>query len=328
MKYIDKIYGEVNITEPVISELINSPTLQRLKGLPQMGYASVYFPKASHTRFEHSLGVFILLKKFNASLNEQITGLIHDVSHTVFCHMGDYIFKSGSGKNHTFQDKIFKNFVKKTNIPEIFKKYQIDIDYILNEKNFPLKEKPLPDLCADRIDYFLRDGFAFGTLSKKEIKEFLKDLKINQNYWVFQNPDLAKKFAQKYLYLNKQYWSGLEAGIMYGTVANVIKYSLKKEYIRENDIFSTDKEILKKIEKFENKDEKLNLLLNRMQLKAKWRLNKRNYDVCVFCKSRVVDPLIEKTKGKIKRLSGVDKKWRYIVKKESQPKEYYIKFYD
>ena len=38
MEYTDRIYGKVNIEEPVILELINSPALQRLKGIDQSGY--------------------------------------------------------------------------------------------------------------------------------------------------------------------------------------------------------------------------------------------------------------------------------------------------
>jgi HD superfamily phosphohydrolase len=38
MIYKDRVYGEVEITEPVILELINSPSLQRLTGVDQAGY--------------------------------------------------------------------------------------------------------------------------------------------------------------------------------------------------------------------------------------------------------------------------------------------------
>jgi len=42
MRYKDPIYGEVEITEPVIVELINSPSLQRLKGIDQAGYRPIW----------------------------------------------------------------------------------------------------------------------------------------------------------------------------------------------------------------------------------------------------------------------------------------------
>ena len=66
MTYKDRIYGEVEILESVILDLINSKSLQRLKGIDQAGYFKPYFPNSGYNRFEHSLGVFIILKKYGA----------------------------------------------------------------------------------------------------------------------------------------------------------------------------------------------------------------------------------------------------------------------
>lgn len=148
MIYQDVIYGKIKIKEPVILDLIKSPTLQRLKGISQGGHAPIFFKilslpysKPKVYRFEHCLGVFSLLKIFNAPIEEQIAGLIHDVSHGVFSHSIDYTLKEGSEKNHSFQDEIFEKFVKNSEIPEILKKYEFNIEYILNEKNFSAVRK-------------------------------------------------------------------------------------------------------------------------------------------------------------------------------------------
>lgn len=42
MKYVDLVYGEVEIDEPVILELIESNSLQRLKGVDQFGYRPLW----------------------------------------------------------------------------------------------------------------------------------------------------------------------------------------------------------------------------------------------------------------------------------------------
>ena len=62
MLYSDRVYGKVEISEPVILELISCPAMQRLKKIDQAGYFHPYFPGTQHTRYEHSLGVYILLK--------------------------------------------------------------------------------------------------------------------------------------------------------------------------------------------------------------------------------------------------------------------------
>ena len=53
--------------------------------------------------------------------------------------------------------------MRTSEIPNILERYGFNLDYILDDKNFPLKERSLPDLCADRIDYaFNADGGAVG----------------------------------------------------------------------------------------------------------------------------------------------------------------------
>lgn len=64
MLYEDMIYGTTEITEPVVLELINCPSLQRLKGIDQAGYFHPYFKAIPRSRFNHSLGVYLLLKKY------------------------------------------------------------------------------------------------------------------------------------------------------------------------------------------------------------------------------------------------------------------------
>src|SRR3989344_8653454 len=167
MKYTDQVYGKTEITDPVILELISCPALQRLKDIDQAGYLPIWkisdhhINEYDHSRFAHSVGVYLLLRNYGAPLEEQIAGLIHDVSHSAFSHCIDYVLDTGSEKEHNHQDNVFDEFVRKSEIPKILKKYNFGLEYILDDKNFPLKEKDLPDLCADRIDYSLRTAVIF-----------------------------------------------------------------------------------------------------------------------------------------------------------------------
>jgi len=331
MRYHDKVYGYFNITEPVILELINSPALKRLKDVNQGGYGPlltkpcVRANELGHNRFAHSLGVYLLLYKYNAPIKEQIAGLIHDVSHSAFSHCIDYISDTGNGKEQNHQDNLHDSFVKKTDIPKISKKYGFSLGYILNDKNFPLKEKRLPDLCADRIDYALREGIFFKEISAVEASGLLNNLTVKNNKWIFKNVAAAKKFAQLFYKLNEIYFAGINSAIMFLAVGDYLKYALQKKYIAPADLYTTDKEVIAKIKKHLNQDKKLNLLWQRMNGKIKAKQSRRNYDATVFCKSRVVDPLFM-DKEKIKRLSKAEPNWNKIVKRETKPKKYYLKF--
>ena len=331
MKYIDRIYGEFEIKEPVILDLINSPSLQRLKWIDQIGYRplwvkpNVEVKNYEETRFAHSLGVYLLLRKYGAPIEEKIAGLIHDVSHSAFSHCIDYVLDSGSEKEHNYQDNIFENFVKKTEIPKIIKKYGFNLEYILNDKNFPLKERDLPDLCADRIDYSLRTAILFNELNERNKEYFLENLEVESNNWIFRNFESAKKYAELFFKLNKIYYSSLSSAIMFRTVGDCLKHSLRKEYISEKDLYTTDEAVLEKIKKFLKKDKELRLFWERMNNKIKTVNNPKDYDAEVFCKSRIVDPLF-RDGDILRRVLDEDLNWKKIVKRESKPKQYFLKF--
>jgi hypothetical protein len=323
MEYQDRIYGKIEITEPVILDLINCPTMQRLKGIDQAGYFAVYYPNTAHSRFEHSVGVYLLLNKYKASLEEQIAGLIHDVSHSAFSHCIDYVVDAGSQKEHNYQDNIFEDFVKKSEMPEIIKKHNLDLDYILDDKNFPLKEKNIPDLCADRIDYSLRAALVFNEIDNVEY--LLDNLTAENNQWVFKNFESARKFTEVFKKLNSYYYAGLLSAAMFKTVGDCLKYSLEKGYFSEADLYGTDREVLEKIEINSAKDEKLKLLFDRMNNKIGFRNDPEDYESDIFCKSRIVDPLCHHNGG-VKRVSQIDSQWKKILKEELKPKEYFIKY--
>lgn len=325
MNYTDRIYGEVEIMEPVVLELIESPTLQRLKEIDQAGYFEPYNPGTAHSRFEHSLGVFCLLKKYGASLEEQIAGLIHDVSHSAFSHCVDYVLDVGSEKEQNHQDNTFRKFVEKSEIPAILEKYNLDPDYILNDKNFPLEEKELPDLCADRIDYSLRAAVIFREINIDNLNYFLNSLVTKNKQWLFKDFESAKKYAELFFKLNKKYYSDIYSAVMFRTVGDYLRYALQKKYISESDLYTTDKIVLSKVGNYLEKDKKLNFLFDRMNNKIKFKNDPENYDAQVFCKSRAVDPLCDHN-GEVKRVSEVDASWKEILKNELKPKEYFIKF--
>lgn len=325
MIYQDRIYGQFEIEEPVILELINTYSLQRLKKVEQAGYFEPFIYSGDNlTRFEHSLGVYFLLKKYNAPLEEQIAGLIHDVSHSAFSHCIDYILIEGSGKHQNHQDNVFEKFVKNSELPKILKKYNLDINYILDDENFFLKEKGLPDLCADRIDYSLRTALVYKFADRKKIDYFLNNLTVKDNEWLFKDFASAKKYADLFLKMNRENYSGLASAAMFAAVGNCLRYAMEKGYVLKDDLYTVDEIVLSKIKNNLN-DEKLNLLWQRMNNKIGFINNPQNYDTHIFCKSRIVDPFYFDN-GKIKRVSDIDKDWQKIIKKESIPKEYFIKF--
>lgn len=95
----DRVYGEIAVSDAA-SRLLSNKWLVRLDHIRQLGACSFVYPSATHTRREHSIGVYHLagimashVRALVPSITEEdvelvrIAGLIHDVGHGPFSHM-------------------------------------------------------------------------------------------------------------------------------------------------------------------------------------------------------------------------------------------------
>lgn len=289
----DKIYGKFIVNSPLLIELINSQPFQRLKKISQYGVPDPYYHLKNYSRFEHSIGVFLLLKMLNANEEEQIAGLLHDISHTAFSHVVDWVI--GDGKSEEFQNEKHENYLLKSEVADILKKYSYDPKKIANHQNYKLLEQELPNLCVDRIDYSIREFPA------KIVKYCIKNMINYHGLIVFKNKESALLFAKNFLKRQMNHWGGFEAASRYRLFANILKNALNEKIIEFNDFWKDDNYILNKINNAKNK--KINTALN--LLKQKSLLNLPKSREVVYKKFRFVDPKFLNN-GKVQKLSKID----------------------
>lgn len=304
---ISTFYGVLEVNEPVLLELIESTPMQRLKGVHQYGIAYYNSFNEEYNRYDHSLGVFAILRMKGCSLHEQIAGLLHDVSHTVFSHVGDFIF-NGASHQDSYQDTVHEVFFKKYGLEEILKKHGISIKEILPKNpQFTALEQELPNLCADRIDYNLQGAFHRGTLTKKEIMEIIEDLQFKENKWVGTKPHLMKKVVQFSVCMSRDCWGSAENYLQSKLLAEAISKSLHLGHLCMEDIhFGRDDVVWKKLN--ESPDPMIqNKLLQIKNVKSHFSLvDEETKDLHVCMKFRGVDPWME-VNGKRERITEIDK---------------------
>ena len=331
MKIIDKLYGEFEINEPVLIDLLNSNALNRLNGISMAGFYPAYPQLSSDeiNRYYHSIGVFLLLRKYNASLEEQIAGLIHDVSHTAFSHTVDYIRENlEEQKNQDGQDNIHENFVKNSDINTILKKYNIDIDYILNDSHFTLKENNIPNICADRIDYSLRQGFVvYNIIDEKEKDRILNSLTNNNGTFVFKDFDTAKFFADFFWKMDDNEWAGMKSAVMFAISGKLFQRAIEKKYILFEDFYNyKDKDIIKIIKDHLAEDQELKKYFDYLNLPIEnYKNEKEDCIRQVFCKVRKIDPQFISKDNSLLRVSDIDKDFKDKLRKKNKFNEYFIK---
>lgn len=250
MKIIDNLYGEHKITEPVLLELLETDAMQRLKGVAQYGWEHKNYPYPGFSRYEHSVGVMILLARHKTSLKEKVAGLLHDVSHTVFSHITDYAF--GHEKDEDLHDNIRKKYFLKTDAKKILTKYGYDYKEISDIKNFRLLKRDIPHLCADNIDYALREFKLWA--NPKAVDEILADIVVIDENYIFKKINLAQEFANTFLRLQTEHWGSFNATSRFCRMAKILQITLQDKILTLDDLFTEDQAVIDKIYQSQRQD--------------------------------------------------------------------------
>ena len=168
----DPVLGFITIPNELIYELVQHPLFQRLTRIKQLGLASVVYPGAQHTRFQHSLGAMHLvgeavkqlrLKGHVITAAEEngvlVAMLLHDIGHGPFSHVLEHTIVNGVS-----HEELSLKMMEMIN-DEMGGRLTLAINIFMDryEKRF-LHELISSQLDMDRMDYLCRDCFFTGVM--------------------------------------------------------------------------------------------------------------------------------------------------------------------
>ncbi|MCL6442221.1 MAG: HD domain-containing protein [Alicyclobacillus sp.] len=289
MKIIDTVYGEFEI-EGVLARLIHSGPVQRLKGIHQGGASYLVNDHWNVTRFEHSVGAMLLVRKLGGSLQEQVAALLHDVSHTAFSHVVDYVLER---ENEDYHESIFEQVVNMSEIPEILEQHGMDWrSVLLNQHQWTILEQPAPNLCADRIDYTLRDLLRCGTLENAEVDQFVGSLIVVDGNVCVKGLPAAEWFVDAYYKEVIGYFMDPLNVYANEILSRTLRAALEAKIISLEDFLGTDDVLIGKL--FTSGNRLVNELLARLtkHVRVVETSDHDIYDVRQYKKVRLIDPLV------------------------------------
>jgi hypothetical protein len=234
----DPIYGAARIDEPVLLDLLHTAALHRLGGVLQHGITGLIGVTRATTRLEHSLGVMLLVRRLGGPLEEQIAALLHDVSHTAFSHVIDYVF--GGHDSQSYHEDMKEEIVAASDLPAALARHGYDWRAFLHEEAFPLLEQPAPALCADRLDYFMRDSPDLGVATAAQIQAVLDALAVRAGRVVMTDLSVARWLAYTFIAADRASWANFREVGLYELTARAIKTGLQTGVISDADIWTTD----------------------------------------------------------------------------------------
>ncbi|MGL4849254.1 MAG: HD domain-containing protein [Clostridium sp.] len=305
----DKIYGRFQV-EKVIEEIIYTREIQRLKGIHQGGGSYLVNSKWDSSRYSHSVGVMLLIRLLGGSIEEQIAGLLHDISHTAFSHTVDVAL---GNKDEDYHEKIYEKIIEGSKIKEILERYNLNSEDILfNEEKWTILERKMPGLCADRVDYTLRDMYTYGFIEKEEVERFLPYLKVCNGEIVITSIEKAKWFVETYTKEVVDFFRSPLNVYANDTLGKAMKISLDLKEITLEDLMKEDKDIYSKLQNSSSKE--VRNLIESLNENIKVKEDKENYNIHTRQKVRIVDPTVEiegelfKASEKSEEIEGVIEK--------------------
>jgi len=199
MLYIrDTLWGSVTV-DPVAAKLLDTPPMQRLRYVRQLGLAHLVYPGATHSRFEHAVGAYHLARRALANLREAgalaslpadepaviaCAALLHDVGHYPFSHALEEI-----GAPH--HEVLSEWLVTRGPVAEVLR---AEIAADAPERIFSLicgkSASPLQGLISgsydlDKIDYLRRDsllcGVPYGMIDEGRLIQAMRLLRDPQS---------------------------------------------------------------------------------------------------------------------------------------------------
>ncbi len=180
----------------------------------------------------------LLVRRMGAGLDEQIAALLHDVSHTAFSHVIDYVFNDH--EHQGYHERMKATFLEQSDVPAVLRAYGFDWRDYLNEKRYSLLEQPAPALCADRLDYFLRDSLGLRLASADEVANALEHLVVSQGRIVVDDLDAARWMAQTYLAADDASWANFREVGLYELTARAIRIAMETGVLNEADLWESD----------------------------------------------------------------------------------------
>jgi HD superfamily phosphohydrolase len=234
--YSDPLYGTWSLPSGV-AQLVACPTFQRLRGVNQSGASKYADPLRTVTRFEHSIGVYLLLRHLGAAEEEQVAGLLHDISHTAFSHVADIVYYS---PEQAFHEDLKAEFLNRPDLRAALGSLGYKVQDFLSDEPYPLLEQPLPALCADRIDYSLRDAVTMGEISIPAARAILADHVVHDGRLAMRTPALARQFADLFREMNDTYWAAQKENYLYEMLARAIEIGMSSRVLDRSDLLADD----------------------------------------------------------------------------------------
>ena len=176
----DSVHDYITL-DAVAADLLDTPTVQRLRHIKQLSTVRLVFPSANHTRLEHSLGVYHLADTALSHLDVdadraahvRAAALLHDVGHGPYGHQTETLIQRRTGLDHDEVAWLLTDGDRP--VCRVLERHDLDparvAAYVAGEGT--LGQLVSGELDVDRMDYLVRDahhtGVPYGSIDHERL---------------------------------------------------------------------------------------------------------------------------------------------------------------
>lgn len=168
----DPLWNNIRL-DPEALAVVDTPAVQRLRYVRQLGHAFLVYPGATHNRFEHALGAYHLARRALVQLEEagdarpdpaervrlKLAALLHDIGHYPFSHA---LEEAGLPHHETLATAHLSDGALAKRLADLGVPVERLLSLIQGRAREPLGGLIAGSLDVDKLDYLSRDAWMCG----------------------------------------------------------------------------------------------------------------------------------------------------------------------
>ena len=171
---------------PFVAEAMEVPEMRRLQRVGMnCGCEYTSFPlfqriQEPYSRFDHSVGVALLVWRFTGDVRQTLAGLFHDIATPCFAHVVDFMLGDSMTQEAT-EDGTRAMIERSAGIQGVLRKHGLSTDDVADYHKYPVADNDSPCLSADRLEYTLGNLVNYRLITRDRAKWMLDALTVLQD---------------------------------------------------------------------------------------------------------------------------------------------------
>ena len=239
----------------VLRDCTDAPCMRRLKNVGMnCGCEYTAFERFAglqpYSRFDHSVGVGLIVWHFTHDPKQALSGLLHDVASPVFAHVVDFLHGDYLRQEST-EDGTEAIIAHDETIARVLRAYGLTVGDVSDYHRYPIADNDSPKLSADRLEYTLGNLLNYRICTPEQVKAFYDDLIVSVNEageeeLAFSTASLAADFTMASLACSKIYVSDEDRYAMQ-MLSEVLRLALDLGVLTETDLMTGEPAVIEKL---------------------------------------------------------------------------------